>query len=156
MYRISITGLVLSLTALGCASAPAQAPLDIASLQQQVFETERAFARTMADRDHAAFTSFLSADAIFFSGETPARGQQAVAALWQPFFVEPTAPFSWEPDLVEVLDSGELALSTGPVYDPTGAVVGRFNSIWRLEAPGRWRVVFDKGSPVCNCGAGAQ
>jgi hypothetical protein len=27
-------------------------------------------------------------------------------------------------------------------------VVGRFNSIWRREAPGVWRVVFDKGSPA--------
>ena len=28
-----------------------------------------------------------------------------------------------------------------------GKIVARFNSIWRLEAPNRWRVVFDKGSP---------
>ena len=33
------------------------------------------------------------------------------------------------------------------VRDPDGKVIGRFNSIWRQEAPGRWRVVFDKGSP---------
>jgi hypothetical protein len=52
---------------------------------------------------------------------------------------------------VEVVDSGTLAYSGGPVYDPSGKVVGRFNSIWRLEAPGTWRVVFDRGSPVCNC-----
>jgi hypothetical protein len=26
-------------------------------------------------------------------------------------------------------------------------VIARFNSIWRLEAPGRWRVIFDNGSP---------
>jgi len=40
-----------------------------------------------------------------------------------------------------------LALSTGLVRDPSGKTVARFNSIWRLEAPNRWRVVFDKGSP---------
>jgi ketosteroid isomerase-like protein len=51
---------------------------------------------------------------------------------------------------VEVLASGQLALSTGPVRDSKGKVIGTFTSIWRLEAPGKWRIVFDKGSPVCD------
>ncbi|HPA52918.1 MAG TPA: DUF4440 domain-containing protein, partial [Thermoanaerobaculia bacterium] len=59
------------------------------------------------------------------------------------------APFSWEPALVEVLDSGTLALSTGPVRDPAGKETGTFTSIWRREGPGTWRIVFDKGNPVC-------
>jgi len=122
---------------------------DPAALQAQVRATERAFARTMTDRDHAAFTGFLADEAIFFSGETPVRGQAAVAAEWKPFFEAPTAPFSWYPDAVEVLDSGSLALSTGPVIDPGGNVIGRFHSIWRREAAGEWRIVFDKGSPAC-------
>jgi hypothetical protein len=70
-----------------------------------------------------------------------------VIAGWAPYFVGAQAPFSWKPDQVEVLASGTLALSTGPVRDPSGQVIARFNSIWRLEAPNRWRVVFDKGSP---------
>ena len=44
-----------------------------------------------------------------------------------------------------MLDSGTLAISSGPVMDPQGKVVGTFNSIWRRDADGRWRVVFDKG-----------
>jgi ketosteroid isomerase-like protein len=32
------------------------------------------------------------------------------------------------------------------VRSPSGEVVGRFNSIWRLDDDGQWRVVFDKGS----------
>jgi ketosteroid isomerase-like protein len=131
----------------GCASVATRP--DIASLQRQVMESERGFARTMAERDHAAFTSFLSEEAVFFSGEMPVRGKQGVAADWRRFFEGPAAPFSWEPDRVEVIESGSLALSTGPVYDSAGKVIGRFNSIWRREAPGEWRVVFDKGSPVC-------
>jgi hypothetical protein len=39
-------------------------------------------------------------------------------------------------------------VSTGLVRDPGGKVIGRFNSIWRLEPPGEWCVVFDKGSPA--------
>jgi ketosteroid isomerase-like protein len=50
-----------------------------------------------------------------------------------------------------VLASGTLALSSGPVYDPDGKRAGTFNSTWRKEADGRWRVVFDKGCPPCDC-----
>jgi len=118
-------------------------------LQQQVTDTERAFARSMAERDFEAFLSFLSDEAIFF-GETPLRGKQQVGERWKRFYEGPNAPFSWEPQLVEVLESGTLALSSGPVYAPDGKHIADFNSIWRQEAPGVWRIVFDKGNPVCD------
>jgi ketosteroid isomerase-like protein len=38
-------------------------------------------------------------------------------------------------------------LSTGPVRNAQGQVIGRFNSIWRRGPEGGWQVVFDKGSP---------
>jgi hypothetical protein len=53
------------------------------------------------------------------------------------------------------VDSGTLAYSGGPVYDASGKRVGRFNSIWRLEAPGRWKIVFDRGEQPCQCEARA-
>ena len=123
--------------------------LDPARLQQQVRDTETAFAKTMADRDHAAFVTFLAEETIFFSADKALHGKQQVAEAWKALYEKPEAPFSWAPDQVEVLDSGTLALSTGLVYDTTGKVVSRFNSIWRLEAPDTWRIVFDKGSDVC-------
>jgi len=119
-----------------------------ATPQQQVFAAERSFARSMADRDAAAFARHVSGEAIFFNGTGVLRGKKNILAAWSRYFQGRTAPFSWEPDRVEVLQSGTLALSTGLVRDPNGRVIGRFNSIWRQEAPGLWRVVFDKGSPA--------
>lgn len=52
--------------------------------------------------------------------------------------------------ITAVLLGGDLALSTGAVRDLAGNVVGRFNSIWRREAPDRWRIILDKGCPVCK------
>ena len=127
-----------------CAMAGPQP--DRATLERQVADTERAFAKTMADRDHAAFASFLSEETVFFNGDTPQRGKQTVANAWKRFFGNPAAPFSWRPQAVQVLDSGTLALSTGPVFDPNGKCIGSFLSIWRQEAPGTWRIVFDKGA----------
>jgi ketosteroid isomerase-like protein len=122
-----------------------------ADLAHQVWETERAFAKTMADRDHKAFGSFLAAEAIFLSGQATLRGQPAVAQAWKAFYEQPEAPFSWEPERVEVLDSGTLALSTGPVRDPGGKRIGTFTSVWRREPEGKWRIVLDTGCPPCRC-----
>ena len=134
------------LSAVGCATGAPTATHE--TLREEVLETERSFAKTMADRDHAAFASFLAKEAVFFTGEKPLRGAEAVAAWWKRYYEGPDAPFSWEPEKVEVLDSGTLALSTGPVRDPAGNVVATFTSIWRREA-GRWRIVFDKGNEAC-------
>jgi ketosteroid isomerase-like protein len=133
----------------GCASVTPRPTA--AELQRQVADTERAFAKTMADRDHAAFVSFLSDETIFFSGAKALRGKQQVADAWKRFYDGPVPPFSWQPEIVEVLDSGTLALSTGPVHNPQGKLVATFTSIWRLEAPGTWRILFDKGNDVCDC-----
>jgi ketosteroid isomerase-like protein len=119
------------------------------SAQQQVLEAERAFAQTMADRGLDAFATFVADDAVFF-GRSVLRGKREVVEGWRGLFDGADAPFSWEPEEVEVLPSGGLAHSSGPVYNPAGERVGTFNSVWRLEPDGRWRVVFDKG---CSCAA---
>lgn len=134
--------------ALSTALLPAQAAPPLEELRTQVETAERAFARSMAQRDHAAFTALLSEQAVFYAPNRVLRGKAEVAAAWKGFFDGPAAPFSWEPDQVDVLADGTLAHSSGPVRDPDGRLVARFNSVWRQEAPGVWRVVFDKGSPL--------
>lgn len=117
-------------------------------LQEQVRQAEEAFAQTMADRDLEAFAAFLSEEAVFFGGPGTLRGREAVVEGWRPLFEGDDPPFSWEPEVVEVLPSGTLAHSSGPVKDPQGNVMATYNSVWRLEADGKWRVVFDKGCPA--------
>ena len=77
-----------------------------AELEEQVRRTEIAFAKTLADRDPAAFTSFLSNETVFMSNGRASRGVRQVADRWKPFFESAQAPFSWEPEEVQVLDSG--------------------------------------------------
>ncbi|MCM3881341.1 MAG: nuclear transport factor 2 family protein [Vicinamibacterales bacterium] len=120
---------------------------------QRVADAERSFAATMATRDAKAFAAHISEEAIFMgAADAPRvlRGRAAIVEGWRQYFDGPAAPFSWEPDIVEVTDSGSMALTSGPVHDPAGKLVGRFNSIWRLEPDGRWRVLFDRGAPVCG------
>lgn len=123
-------------------------------LKEQVRKAETAFAKTMADRNHAAFVSFLSEEAVFF-GRGVLRGKARVAEAWKPFYDAKEAPFSWGPESVEVLDSGTLGLSSGPVLSPSGQRVGTFNSVWRREKDGSWKIIFDKGCPPCDCSSAA-
>ena len=123
---------------------------DAALAARQAREAETAFAKTMADRDWDAFKASISMEAVFFSRQGVLRGREAVAEGWKPYFEGAQAPFSWQPNEVEALASGTLALSSGPVFDPEGKRVGTFQSVWRLEADGCWRIVFDKGCPPCN------
>ena len=152
MRLLSIGVLCISMLMLAIASAARPSNAD---LKRQVADAERAFAATMKARDHVAFTRFLADEAIFFSGAVPLRGRSAIASAWRAYYDGPQAPFTWEPEQVEVLDSGTLAYSGGPVYDAGGKRVGRFNSVWRLEAPGRWKVVFDRGDTPCRCTSAA-
>ena len=122
-------------TALFASQTFAMTPLDLETLKKQVADTERAFAKTMADRDHAAFAKFIADDAIFFAGKRALHGSDEVVKAWKPFYDEAAAPFSWAPEIVEVLPSENLALSSGPVKDPTGKVVATFTSIWRCATP---------------------
>jgi ketosteroid isomerase-like protein len=134
--------------------APAPVPAAIKALQAEVAAAERAFADTMKRRDHAGFATFVADDAVFF-GDGAQHGKAEIVEAWRGMYQGANAPFSWDPDTVEVLSSGTLAHSSGPIRDPAGKVTGRFNSIWRKDAGG-WHVVFDKGQPVCNCQAKPQ
>jgi len=138
------------LLALGLGTPIVQARDSLAALTDQVRSTELAFARSMAERDLAAFTRFLAPDAVFVD-DPVARGPQAILAAWRAYFAGATAPFSWAPEEVQVLDSGTLALTSGPVLNPAGVRIGTFTSVWRRERGGHWRIVLDHGCPRCRC-----
>jgi ketosteroid isomerase-like protein len=133
-------------SSLSIGSAFAQSNAELAA---QVRDAENAFAKSMADRDLEAFASFVAEDAFFF-GQTGLRGKTAVVDAWSKFYEGKAAPFSWHAETVEVLDTGKLAFSSGPVFNPEGIRTATFNSVWRREADGRWKVVFDKGTCVCG------
>lgn len=115
---------------------------------------EIGFSKAAEQRDIIAFRSFIDPDARFV-GSTVLRGVDSVAEGWAVFFAAEGPRIKWRPRIVEVLEDGKLALSRGPYrvvsQDPDGNVVeswGTFNSTWRLNDDGQWRVVFDAGSPA--------
>jgi ketosteroid isomerase-like protein len=141
-------GLLAALLLAGCATSRTPVP-DAAA---EVHAAESAFARTMADRDFAAFQAFIADDAVFINGGQPLRGKPAILAFWKRFFEGPAAPFAWRPEIVEVTAAGNLGYTEGPVQLPDGRVPARFYSTWRSDGKGRWQVVFDNGYDLCEPG----
>jgi ketosteroid isomerase-like protein len=131
-------------------AAPVAFAGDLATLTEQVRATEIAFAKTLADRDVKAFRALIAPDVIWLADQ-PLRGPDQVLTRWQKFFDAPQPPFSWRPEIIEVQEGGKLALSTGPVLDPAGKRIGTYTSIWRRESSGQWKIIFDRGCPVCDC-----
>ena len=115
---------------------------------EEVRQAEIAFARAFAERNEERFFDLVADDATFLSGTATLRGKAEVRRVWSGFFKEPQAPFSWGPERVVVSGDGKLGLSFGPIYDARGRHAGFYNSTWRREADGSWKVVFDgPGAP---------
>ena len=126
----------------------------LADAAEDVRDHEIRFSQSVETQELELFTSFIDDDARFVSGVV-SRGPAAVADAWSSFFADDGPRIKWRPRIVEVLEDGTLALSRGPykmtVTDEAGTVSeywGTFNSIWRLQEDGSWKVVFDAGSPA--------
>jgi len=114
-----------------------------ADLSDDVHCREIGFSKSAETRD---------ADARFV-GNSVMRGTAAIAEAWSVFFAEGGPSIKWRPQFVEALEDGKLALTRGPyrmiTTDDEGVATehwGTFNSVWRLQADGSWKVVFDAGS----------
>jgi len=151
-------GLCLAVTVSSARAQMAPPPdraQELAGIVQEVTAVERAFAKSMADRDLQAFAALVAEDAVFRDGANLLLGRDAVVSGWRALFEPGAAPFSWDPDTVTVSDSGDTALSSGPVLDPSGRMVARFTSVWRrepaAEGHARWRIIIDQGVPLAEC-----
>ena len=118
--------------------APRPPRRPIAELKQQVTDTERAFAATMKARDHAALRQFPvgRGDLLRRRKQSLAGKETRVVEVEALLRQAGRAVFVGAGHRSRCWRRATLAISSGPVYDPAGKLISRFNSIWRLEAPG--------------------
>ena len=117
-----------------------------------------AFAASVREKNPAHFAAAVADDAIFISGNEVLRGKAAIVESWASLFSADAPPMDWHPDFAEVQSGGALGLTRGPWKiegkDKAGKptpLSGLFNSIWRREKNGEWKVIFDAGCPPCPC-----
>jgi uncharacterized protein (TIGR02246 family) len=124
----------------------------VADLAEEVRCREIGFSKSVENQDHERFASFVDPDARFVGNKVD-RSREAIAEAWTVFFTGDLPNIKWRPQFIEVLESGDLALSRGPyrIIDrneqgETTEAWGTYNSVWRLSADGEWLIVFDAGS----------
>jgi ketosteroid isomerase-like protein len=105
---------------------------------------ERSFAaRSAACGPDSAFLAFLADDAVLL------RPYVVNGKHWIRNHRSNNYSLLWSPAFGEVSAAGDLGYTTGPwkILDSAGTLrrVGHFVSLWRKQADGQWKVVFDLG-----------
>lgn len=138
---------------LGCASSTNTGTRDA----QQLLATDREWARLAAENRNAdSIASYWTDDArVVLPGEPVLAGKAAIRAMVAGTMKIPGFRVTWTPDSAAVARSGDLGYTYGAneftVPDSTGRLVttrGRYLTVWRRGADGRWRCVQDYSNPA--------
>jgi ketosteroid isomerase-like protein len=133
----------------------------VSAIACPVWERELSFADSVRRHDAAAFAEHVDPDAVFsVNGKSPLHGRAVIGEHWAGLVSGKAGRLDWYPDHVVAANSGDIAWSSGPALfemvdgkGGTTAMLSRFNSVWRKNADGEWRVVFDSGSDPVKAGA---
>ena len=114
---------------------------------QKIYETEKNFARAVAERGvNQAFLEFSAPDGTCFFPGYPVNCREYFKA--QP---ASAAALSWNPTYVDVASNGIFAYTTGSsIYRPAGkddqnAVYGQYLTVWQRQPDGSYKAVLDGG-----------
>ena len=149
----SVTLVLVALLVAGSAGGRAQGvdQKDAAA----IMKADADFNQALADRDLKRFLSFVGEPATF-NGGTPeeVHGRDAVAKDWARYFQDNGPRLTWKPTKAEILGHGDLGYTVGswelrapPAGGQAPAVTrGNYLTVWKKQADGAWRIVFDTGS----------
>lgn len=137
MKFVIIAALILSFTFSGSAQN---------SASRQVFDTEKAFEKLVAEKGiKAGFIEFMAPSGIIFR-PGPVNARESFASR-----PDSPAALTWNPVWIEVSSNGLLAYSIGnSVFRPKGkddtnAGFGHYLSIWSRQPNGEYRALLDTG-----------
>lgn len=119
---------------------------------QAMADADRAFGRFSADSGGPAnaFARWIAPDGMMLGARAvPVRGAEQVRQAFSGF--PPTGQFAWAPldPLSQASDDGSLGFTIGEARiaaSPTEVSYSKYLTIWRREADGQYRWVFDIGS----------
>ena len=118
--------------------------------KMEILETEHAFAQLAKDQGlKVAFLTYASDEAVLHRANKLIKGKQAIAEYFEQQTLQ-NVRLEWEPDFVSVAASGDLGYTYGKFnfegIDEKGEeikVEGIFHTVWKREANGEWRYVWD-------------
>jgi len=111
-------------------------------------DADAAFAKFAGDSGPAAaFAQYAADDAMLLGGRpVPPRGPSEIRAV---FAGGPPSAYAWAPVRTLGAATGGLGFTIGEsTVTQNGQVSrGKYLTVWRQEGDGRWRYIFDLGSP---------
>lgn len=133
----------------------------VSAIACPVWERELSFADSVRRHDAVAFAEHVDPDAVFsVTGKSPLHGRASIVERWAGLISGKAGRLDWYPDHVVAANSGDIAWSSGPALFETSdgkggttVMLSRFSSVWRKNADGEWRVVFDSGSDPVKASA---
>ena len=134
-----------------CTSAFASPPAGGAAARDALLQTDRDWARTAGTRDVEQIVAYWTDDAVIYApGQAPVEGKAAIRQYVGESLKIPGFAITWTPLQAEVSKGGDLGYTTGTnaVTVPTAeggttTVAGRYVTVWRKAADGKWRCVVD-------------
>ena len=132
----------------GCCQEEA---MDIQTVRESLLKADRDFsAMSVQNGMYAAFDAYMDDSAtVYREGQHPFTGRDAIRPL---FPQEGGGTLEWEPFRAEAAESGDLGYTLGKwIYTKTAAdgseskLYGYYVSIWKKQADGSWKYVFDTG-----------
>ncbi len=121
--------------------------------REALLQADEDFNKASAERGVAAWAAAFADDARMFPPSGPIlHGLPAIRDRWEKLKFSP-AGLSWKPAFADVAASGDLGYTVGywekPGKDKEGRPVvarGKYLTVWRKQADGRWKIVADIGS----------
>lgn len=140
MPRLALLALLLLMFTRPAAAQPAEASHLVAA--------ERAFAADALTLGiDAAFLKWSAEDAIMIAGGAPQRAHDILDAN---AVLDPAAPsLAWWPNWAGISKSGDLGFTTGGVA-VGGVRTGHYFTIWKRQADGSWKWVYDGGTDATS------
>ena len=145
------TLIVLTLIILSCN----EQKIDKTAEGEKVMQLSREWSQMAATGDVEKTVSYWADDAFLMSaGQPPLKGKQAIRQMVEESYKMPGFRISWQPQSVEVSESGDMAYvienSQVSFTDSTGKAITQHNkavSIWRKQGDGSWKNVVDISTP---------
>ncbi len=146
-----ITTILLVLFIVGCNPHKA----DTKSEGEKLTKLSKDWSEVASTGDVQKTVSYWADDALVMSaGQPPLKGKAAIRQMVEESFKMPGFRISWQPETVEVSESGDMAYmienSQISFTDSTGKPVTLKNkavSIWRKQPDGSWKNAVDISTP---------
>jgi ketosteroid isomerase-like protein len=141
----------LSVIILTITMASCQNTADQASLEKEIFQTEKAFEKMASEKGIAeAFYYYAAEDAVIKrENDTLIIGKKNIKTYYEKINDEKTT-VSWTPDYINMSADGTMAYTYGKylwkIKDEQGEIAeykGVFHTVWKKQADKSWKYVWD-------------